>query len=108
MSDEELHELECVACPRRGLAAAMFTANTMAAVSEAIGLALPGSAGAPAPYDSRDAYAEASGQQVMELIRLQSAAARHRHPQVARERRGGRRSGRRLDQFGAAPAGDRP
>ena len=42
----------------------------MACVSEAIGLALPGSAGAPAPYDSRDAYAEASGQQVMELVRL--------------------------------------
>src|SRR2546430_4136399 len=42
----------------------------MACVSEAIGLALPGSAGAPAPYDSRDAYAEASGQMVMELLRL--------------------------------------
>src|SRR6185369_12620199 len=41
-----------------------------ACVSEAIGLALPGSAGAPAPYDSRDAYAEASGQTVMELLRL--------------------------------------
>src|SRR5258707_12848937 len=41
----------------------------MACVSEAIGLALPGSAGAPAPYDSRDAYAEASGQTVMELLR---------------------------------------
>jgi dihydroxy-acid dehydratase len=41
----------------------------MACVSEALGLALPGSAGAPAPYDSRDAYAEASGQQIMELLR---------------------------------------
>src|ERR1700744_518197 len=69
-SDEDLHELECVACPSSGSCGGMFTANTMAAVSEAIGLALPGSAGAPAPYDSRDAYAEASGQQVMELIRL--------------------------------------
>src|SRR5690606_2221825 len=47
-----------------------FTANTMACVSEAIGLALPGSAGAPAPYETRDEYAEASGRQVMELIRL--------------------------------------
>jgi dihydroxy-acid dehydratase len=70
MSDEELHELECVACPSAGSCGGLFTANTMACVSEAIGLALPGSAGAPAPYDSRDAYAEASGQQVMELIRL--------------------------------------
>ena len=69
-TDEELHELECVACPSSGSCGGMFTANTMAAVSEAIGLALPGSAGAPAPYDSRDAFAEASGQQVMELIRL--------------------------------------
>jgi dihydroxy-acid dehydratase len=43
----------------------------MACVSEAIGLAIPGSAGAPAPYDSRDAYAEASGQTVMQLIRSQ-------------------------------------
>jgi dihydroxy-acid dehydratase len=68
-TDEELHELECVACPSSGSCGGMFTANTMAAVSEAIGLALPGSAGAPAPYDSRDAYAEASGQQVIELLK---------------------------------------
>src|SRR5271166_7082648 len=69
MSDEELHELECAACPSAGSCGGLFTANTMACVSEAIGLALPGSAGAPAPYDSRDAYAEASGQAVMELLR---------------------------------------
>src|SRR6266853_1312091 len=69
MSDEDLHELECVACPSSGSCGGLFTANTMACVSEAIGLALPGSAGAPAPYDSRDAYAEASGQTVMELLR---------------------------------------
>jgi dihydroxy-acid dehydratase len=69
MTDEELHELECVACPSAGSCGGLFTANTMACVSEAIGLALPGSAGAPAPYDSRDRYAEASGQAVMELIR---------------------------------------
>jgi dihydroxy-acid dehydratase len=70
MSDEDLHELECVACPSAGSCGGQFTANTMACVSEAIGLALPGSAGTPAPYDSRDAYAEASGRMVMELIRL--------------------------------------
>ncbi|HEX5454840.1 MAG TPA: dihydroxy-acid dehydratase [Stellaceae bacterium] len=68
-SDEDLHELECVACPSSGSCGGLFTANTMACVSEAIGLALPGSAGAPAPYDSRDAFAEASGQTVVELIR---------------------------------------
>jgi dihydroxy-acid dehydratase len=69
MSDADLHELECVACPSSGSCGGLFTANTMACVSEAIGLALPGSAGAPAPYDSRDKYAEASGQAVMELLR---------------------------------------
>jgi dihydroxy-acid dehydratase len=69
LSDEELHELECAACPSAGSCGGLFTANTMACVSEAIGLALPGSAGAPAPYDSRDAYAESSGQAVMELLR---------------------------------------
>jgi dihydroxy-acid dehydratase len=69
LSDEELHELECVACPSSGSCGGLFTANTMACVSEAIGLALPGSAGAPAPYDSRDKYAEVSGQAVMELLR---------------------------------------
>jgi dihydroxy-acid dehydratase len=70
MSDEDLHELECVACPSAGSCGGQFTANTMACVSEAIGLALPGSAGTPAPYESRDAYAEASGRAVMELLRL--------------------------------------
>jgi dihydroxy-acid dehydratase len=69
MSDADLHELECVACPSSGSCGGQFTANTMACVSEAIGLALPGSAGAPAPYDSRDAYAEASGEAVMNLLR---------------------------------------
>jgi dihydroxy-acid dehydratase len=70
MSDEELHELECVACPSAGACGAQFTANTMACVSEAIGLALPGSAGTPAPYESRDQYARASGEAVMRLIAL--------------------------------------
>ncbi|MCB1506858.1 MAG: dihydroxy-acid dehydratase [Hyphomicrobiaceae bacterium] len=68
MSGEDLHELECVACPSAGSCGGQFTANTMACVSEAIGLALPGSAGAPAPYESRDAYAAASGKAVMRLL----------------------------------------
>jgi len=69
MSDEELHELECVACPSAGACGGQFTANTMACVSEAIGLALPNSAGAPAPYESRDEYAKASGEAVVRLIK---------------------------------------
>jgi dihydroxy-acid dehydratase len=70
MSDEDLHELECVVCPSAGACGGQFTANTMAMVSEAIGLALPGSSGAPAPYESRDSYAEESGRQVVKLIEL--------------------------------------
>ncbi|MEO0392478.1 MAG: dihydroxy-acid dehydratase [Pseudomonadota bacterium] len=69
LSDEDLHALECVACPSAGSCGGQFTANTMACVSEAIGLALPNSAGAPAPYESRDAYGEASGRAVVELIK---------------------------------------
>ena len=69
MSDEDLHELECVACPSAGSCGGQFTANTMACVSEAIGLAIPGSAGAPAPYESRDEYAYHSGRVVMDLVR---------------------------------------
>jgi dihydroxy-acid dehydratase len=68
MSDEELHALECVACPSAGACGGQFTANTMACVSEAIGLALPLSSGMPAPYESRDQYAEASGRAVMDLV----------------------------------------
>ncbi|MEQ1715328.1 MAG: dihydroxy-acid dehydratase [Hyphomicrobium sp.] len=68
MSDKELHDLECVACPSAGSCGGQFTANTMACVSEAIGLALPGSAGAPAPFESRDAFALESGRAVMRLL----------------------------------------
>src|SRR5438067_8606219 len=68
MSDADLDELEQVACPSAGACGAQFTANTMATVSEAIGLALPYSAGAPAPYEIRDAFCTTAGEKVMELI----------------------------------------
>lgn len=68
MTDEDLHDLECVACPSAGSCGGQFTANTMACVSEAIGLALPGSAGAPAPYESRDHYGVESGKALMRLV----------------------------------------
>ena len=68
MTDEELHEIECVACPSAGACGGQFTANTMATVSEVIGLALPGSAGAPAPYEERDRFALDSGRAVVALI----------------------------------------
>jgi dihydroxy-acid dehydratase len=68
ISDDELLALEKVACPSAGSCGGQFTANTMACVSEAIGLALPGSAGTPAPYEARDQWAEASGEAVMALL----------------------------------------
>ncbi len=67
----ELEELEAVACPSAGSCGAQFTANTMATVSEAMGLALPYSAGAPAPYEIRDRFCMAAGQAVMDLIARQ-------------------------------------
>jgi dihydroxy-acid dehydratase len=70
MSDADLDEMEQVACPSAGACGAQFTANTMATVSEAIGLALPYSAGAPAPYEIRDRFCMAAGEQIMDLIKL--------------------------------------
>ena len=68
MTEAELEILERVACPSAGACGGQFTANTMACVSEAIGLALPNSSGMPAPYKDRDEYGRASGAAVMNLI----------------------------------------
>ncbi|CDX28812.1 Dihydroxy-acid dehydratase (DAD) [Mesorhizobium plurifarium] len=68
ISDAELLEIEQAACPSAGSCGAQFTANTMATVAEAIGLALPYSCGAPAPYEMRDRFNFASGEKVMELV----------------------------------------
>ena len=69
MSNADLDTLEQNACPSAGACGAQFTANTMATVSEAIGLALPYSAGAPAPYEIRDKFCMVAGEQVIELIK---------------------------------------
>jgi dihydroxy-acid dehydratase len=69
MSDDDLEVLEQNACPSAGACGAQFTANTMATVSEAIGLALPYSAGAPAPYEIRDRFCMMAGEQIMDLIK---------------------------------------
>src|SRR6516165_7895398 len=71
MSDADLETLEQHACPSAGACGAQFTANTMATVSEAIGLALPYSAGAPAPYEIRDKFCMTAGEQVMDLLKRQ-------------------------------------
>jgi len=68
MDDETLDELERVACPSAGSCGGQYTANTMAMVAEAIGLALPYSCGAPAPYEIRDALCSTAGEQVMKLL----------------------------------------
>ncbi len=69
MSDAELAELESLACPGEGACGGQYTANTMACISEVIGLALPHSAGAPAPDHARDHWAVESGKAVVELLR---------------------------------------
>ncbi|ORE98261.1 dihydroxy-acid dehydratase [Aurantimonas sp. 22II-16-19i] len=68
MDDVTLDEMERVACPSAGSCGGQYTANTMAMVAEAIGLALPYSCGAPAPYEIRDAFCSNAGEQVMELL----------------------------------------
>jgi len=69
MTAKALRKLELKACPSAGACGGQFTANTMACVSEAIGLALPYSAGTPAPYQKRDKYAFDSGKAVMNLLK---------------------------------------
>lgn len=71
LSADELDEMERVSCPTSGSCGVQATANTMAAVSEAIGLALPYSSGAPAAYLSRDALCVVSGEKIMELVKSQ-------------------------------------
>ena len=68
MSEKDVEELSLVACPSAGACGGQFTANTMACVSEAIGLALPYSSGTPAPYLERDKFAYESGKTVMNLV----------------------------------------
>ncbi len=68
MTDAELYELECSACPSAGSCGGQFTANTMACVAEALGMALPGSGSPPAVETSRDNYARECGRTVMQLL----------------------------------------
>ncbi|MBX7540551.1 dihydroxy-acid dehydratase [Qipengyuania sphaerica] len=65
---KDLTALEKVACPGHGACGGQFTANTMACVGEAIGLSLPNSNMAPAPYKSREEIAVAAGRQIMTLL----------------------------------------
>jgi dihydroxy-acid dehydratase len=68
ISDADLLDLECHACPGAGACGGQFTANTMACVAEAVGLALPYSSGPPAEVVARDDFALHAGQAVMRLL----------------------------------------
>ena len=68
MTDAELKELECSACPSAGSCGGQFTANTMAGVAEALGLALPNSGSPPAIDVTRDQACHAAGVAVMQLV----------------------------------------
>jgi dihydroxy-acid dehydratase len=65
---DEVDAIEKVICPGEGACGGMFTANTMAAAAEAMGMSLPGSASPPAPDSRRDHYAERSGEAVVHLV----------------------------------------
>jgi dihydroxy-acid dehydratase len=70
LTDQELALIERNACPTIGSCAGMFTANTMASISEALGMALPGSASPPAVDPRRDELAAESGRAVVRLLEL--------------------------------------
>ena len=70
MSDEELGEIERAACPSYGSCAGMYTANTMAAVGEALGMSLPGSASPPAPTERRERFAFETGVAAARVLEL--------------------------------------
>lgn len=64
----ELREVECAVCPGAGACGGQYTANTMACVAEALGLALPGSTSPPAESEERTVWLERAGQAVMEAL----------------------------------------
>jgi dihydroxy-acid dehydratase len=70
ISREEVERVERAICPGEGACGGMYTANTMAAVAEAIGMSLPGSAAPPAVDRRRDGFAHRSGEAVVNLLRL--------------------------------------
>jgi dihydroxy-acid dehydratase len=70
ITQERVDQIERAVCPGEGACGGMYTANTMAAIGEAMGLSLPGSAAPPAVDRRRDAYAIKSGEAVVNLIRL--------------------------------------
>ncbi len=104
---DEVDRVERAICPGEGACGGMYTANTMAAAAEALGMSLPGSAAPPAPDSRRDAYAERSGEAVVRLVDAGITARDDPHPRGVRERDHRRHGARRLHQRRPAPARDR-
>ena len=107
MTDADLLELENVACPGAGACGGQYTANTMSTVMELIGLSPMGFNSVPAMDPQKDQVAYRLRRVVMNLLRKGVTPAGYPHPPGVRKRHRRRRRHRRLDQRGAAPAGDR-
>lgn len=69
ITEEELHDFECNACPSCGSCSGMFTANSMNCITEALGMALNGNGTIPMPYSARLALAEETGEAIMNLVK---------------------------------------
>ena len=105
---ERVDEIERAICPGEGACGGMYTANTMAAVAEALGMSLPGSAAPPAVDRRRDGFAHRSGEAVVEMLRQGITARQILTHGGLRERDRRRDGARRLHQRRAPPARDRP
>jgi dihydroxy-acid dehydratase len=68
INDEELHKVECNACPGAGACGGMYTANTMAAAVEALGMSIPGSSSTPAVNDYKESECKQAGEMVVNLL----------------------------------------
>ena len=106
LSDAALADLEQHACPGAGSCGGMYTANTMASAIEALGLSLPNSSAQAAISDDKKRDCANAGRGGRQADSGQHAAARHPDAQGVRERHHDGHRPRRLDQCGAAPAGD--
>ncbi|ARI76626.1 dihydroxy-acid dehydratase [Halobacillus mangrovi] len=68
INEEELHKVECSACPGAGACGGMYTANTMAAAVEALGMSIPGSSSTPAVNDYKESECKQAGEMVVQLL----------------------------------------
>ncbi|MFC5712883.1 dihydroxy-acid dehydratase [Thalassorhabdus alkalitolerans] len=68
INDEELHQVECHSCPGAGACGGMYTANTMAAAVEALGMSIPGSSSTPAIYEYKETECRQAGEMVVRLL----------------------------------------